>query len=341
MSVKTIIENLKAGNFSSLYYIYGDEEYLKQHYYGELRLKTVTDLVEFNVIEFDSKNFDYTDFCNCVNSYPVMADRKFVGVTDFNNSLLTSDFQKKFAEFLKEIPEFCTVVFYDTEFKKVSGKNKLEQAVAQAGGVVASVDKPSASGLMSWCARHFKKAGKTISADDLNYMLSITDTDMRSLVNEISKLCSYVSEETVTREHIDAVVVRSIEANRYEIASAFAASDYQKVFDIVDKMYKQNIEEILIVGTFYYAFVDLWKTKLATDCGRPSADIVNGLGVNQFAVRNALRNSKNLDRRFLSECIKASLELDMRLKSIQCNKRDMITAYIADLVSRRQKLAKA
>ena len=58
MSVKTITENLKTGNFSSLYYLYGDEEYLKQYYYGELRSKVVTDLAEFNVIEFDSKNFD-------------------------------------------------------------------------------------------------------------------------------------------------------------------------------------------------------------------------------------------------------------------------------------------
>ena len=270
-----------------------------------------------------------------------MADRKFVGVTDFNNSLLTADFLKKFTEFLKSIPEFCTVVFYDTEFKKLSGKNKLESAVEQAGGVLASADRPTASGLVSWCARHFKKAGKTISSEDLNYMLSITDTDMRSLVNEISKLCSYVSGDTVTREHIDAVVVRSVEANRYEIATAFASSDYQKVFDIVDKMYKQNVEEILIVSTFYYAFVDLWKAKLTSDCGRPSADMVNGLGVNQFAVRNAMRNSKSLSSRFLAECIEASLDLDMRMKSLQCNKRDMLTAYIADLVSRRNKLAKA
>ena len=339
MSVKIITENLKSGNFASLYYIHGEEEYLKQYYYSELRNKTVTDLVDFNVIEFDSKNFDYTDFCNCVNSYPVMADRKFVGVTDLSNSLLTPDFQKKFVEFLKSIPDFCTVVFYDTEFKKVSGKNKLEDAVIKAGGVNAPVSKPTPSGLMSWCARHFKKAGKNISADDLNYMLSITYTDMRSLANEISKLCSFASEDTVTREHIDAVVVRSIDANRYEISDAFASSDYQKVFDIIDKMYKQNIDDILIVGTFYYSFVDLWKAKLALDCGRPSAEIVSALGVNQFALRNILRNVKKFDRRFLEECIEVSLDLDMRLKSIQCNKRDMIMGYVAELVSRRRKFA--
>ena len=339
MSVKTITENLKSGKFASLYYIHGEEEYLKQYYYSELRNKTVTDLVDFNVIEFDSKNFDYTDFCNCVNSYPVMADKKFVGVTDFANSLLTADFQKKFVEFLKSIPEFCTVVFYDTEFKKISGKNKLEQAVEQAGGVNAPVSKPTPSGLMSWCARHFKKAGKSISADDLNYMLSITYTDMRSLANEISKLCSFASEETITRGHIDAVVVRSIDANRYEISDAFASGDYQKVFDIIDKMYKQNIDDILIVGTFYYSFVDLWKAKVALDCGRTSAEISSGLGVKPFAVRNVLRNVKKFDRRFLEECIEVSLDLDMRLKRIQCNKRDMIMGYVADLVSRRRKFA--
>ena len=42
MSVKTITENLKTGNFSSLYYIYGDEEYLKQHYAARNDFEIIT-----------------------------------------------------------------------------------------------------------------------------------------------------------------------------------------------------------------------------------------------------------------------------------------------------------
>jgi DNA polymerase III delta subunit len=68
---------------------------------------------EFNVLEFDAKNFDWLDFCNCVNSYPVMAERKFVGVVNFSNNLLKDDFKEKFIDFFKNAPDFCTVVFFD------------------------------------------------------------------------------------------------------------------------------------------------------------------------------------------------------------------------------------
>lgn len=340
MSIKTITENLKTGNFQTLYYIYGEEEYLKDHYYSELRSKSVTELAEFNVIEFDSKNFDYLDFTNCVNSYPVMADRKFVGVTDFDNSLLKKDFTKSFVEFLKVIPDFCTVVFIDTELKTVSDSNPLEKAISSAGGISVKVDCPTGSSLVNWVARHFKKAGKSISVDEINYMLTVADTDMRSLINEISKLCSYVSSDTVTRADIDAVVTRSIEANRFEIGDAFCTSDYQKIFDILDKMYKQNISDILIVSVFYRAFTDLWKAKLALDAGRTSADLARDFALNPYAAGKLMKNARNLSLELLEMCISSSKELDIKLKSTQHNKRDLITMYIGEIAGRRRQLAK-
>lgn len=341
MSVKTITENLKSGSLAPLYYIHGEEAYLKEHYYTELRAKAVTELAEFNVVEFDSKNFDYLDFCNCVNSYPVMADRKFVGVTDFDNSLLKKDFTKSFVAFLKTVPDFCTVVFLDTDLKNVSGANALEKAITSAGGVVAKVDKPSASSLVSWSARHFKKAGKAVSSDDLNYMISVTDTDMRSLINEISKLCSYVSGDTVTRADIDAVVTKSIEANRFEIGDAFCASNYHKVLDILDKMYKQNTDDILIANVFYRTFADLWKARLAINAGRSSADMARDFGFNPYVAGKIMKNARGLNTELVEVCVSLSKQLDVKLKSSPYNKRDLITMYVADIISRRQQLAKA
>lgn len=341
MSVKILTEHLKNGNFGSLYYIFGDEAYLKEHYYSELRCKTVSDLAEFNVIEFDSKNFDYIDFCNCVNSYPVMADRKFVGVVDFDNSMLKKDFTKEFISFLKGIPDFCTVVFYDTDLKMLSGVNQLEKAVASAGGITVNAEHPSNASLVSWCTRHFKKAGQAISSDDINYMLSMTDSDMRSLVNEISKLCSFVSGDTITRADIDAVVTKSIEANRFEIGDAFCASNYHKVLDILDKMYKQNTDDILIANVFYRAFTDMWKAKLAINAGRTSADMARDFGFNPYAAGKIMKNARGLSLEFLETCVSLSKQLDIKLKSSPHNKRDLITMYIADVVSRRGKIAKA
>ncbi len=342
MSVKTITENLKSKSFASLYYIYGQEEYLKSYYYNELKQKTVTDMPEFNAIEFDAKNFDWLDFCNCVNSYPVMAERKFVGVVNFDNSRLREKFTKQFVEFLKSVPDFCTVVFYDNELKNFAQSNPLQKAIDAAGGVVANVEKPTTTALATWSARHFKKAGKQISAQDINYMLSIADNDMRTLIGEISKLCDYVSGDTVTRADIDAIVTRSIEANRYAVGEAFCARNYDKILDIVDKMYKQNVEDILIVNAIYSAICDMYKVKLGLTCGKSVAEIARDF----FASNKAFLASKNaklvgnLSIEFLETAIELSKQADIKLKNSAYNKRDVITFYIAELISRRENIAK-
>jgi len=341
MSVKTITDNLKSKAFAPLYYIYGEEEYLKAHYYSELKQKTVDVMPEFNVLEFDAKSFDWLDFCNCVNSYPVMADRKFVGVLNFNNGLLKDDFKEKFIDFFKTAPDFCTVVFFDNELKQSPDENPLQQCIDAAGGVVANVKRPATSGLVSWCARHFKQANKQISANDINYMLSIADNDMRSLVSEISKLCNYCKGDTVERADIDAVVTKSIEANRYDIANAFCAKDYNKVLDIIDKLYKQNVDDALIMGVIVYAFVDMYKVKLATSCGRTAQQAAAELGLYPFVAQRAARNVASLSLEFFENAMAVLKNADIKMKSRPYNKRDVITFCIAELIDRRNSVGKA
>ncbi len=337
MSVKILSDNIKSKNFSTLYYIYGEEEYLKNYYYNELKQKSVTDFFEFNIVEFDNKNFDYLDFCNSVNSYPVMAEHKFVGVIDFDNSMINNEF----TSFLKNIPQFCTVAFFDTEVKKATNKNVLEQAITDANGVCVKVSKPTESSLAAWVTRHFKKNNKTISTSDVNYIIAIADNDMRLLSNEINKLCSYVSGDTITRSDIEKLVTKSIEANRFEISDAFCHKDYDKVLDIVDKLYKQNVDDIVIANIFYRTFTDLWKAKVSVMSSKAATDLKNDFGINQYGAMKLIKNSQKLSFEFLETGIALSKQLDINLKSTSLNQRDLITVYIADLIDRRQTLAKA
>jgi DNA polymerase-3 subunit delta len=207
--------------------------------------------------------------------------------------------------------------------------------------VVANVKRPATAGLVSWCARHFKQANKQISANDINYMLTIADNDMRSLVGEISKLCNYCQGDTVEKADIDAVVTKSIEANRYDIANAFCAKDYNKVLDIIDKLYKQNVEDALIMGVIIYAFVDMYKVKLATTCGRTAQQAAAELGLFPFAAQKAARNVASLSLEFLESAIAALKNADTKMKSRPYNKRDIITFCIAELIDRRNSVGKA
>ena len=221
MSIKILTDNIKSGSFGPLYYIYGEEEYLKTYYFNSLKDKAMPDLPEFNLIEFDSKSFDYDDFCNSVNSYPVMAEKKLVTVTDFDNSLLKKEFNKDFVAFLKDIPDYCTVVFFDTYLKAASSSNPLLKVLGVCDCVAVDVKKLDTTALVNWMLKQFKAKNKQIDKQDVYYILDLADDDMFTLSNEIVKLCSYVQGDTVTRADIDLLVTKSIETNRFEIGNAF------------------------------------------------------------------------------------------------------------------------
>lgn len=337
MSVKTITENLKKKDFQRLYYIYGDEEYLKRHYYNQLMDGAVTALPEFNAVELDGRAFDLAEFENIINGYPAMSDRKAVGIIDFDNSLLKKNFTADFIKVLSQIPDFCTVVFLDTQLKNGVSNAALLKAVDGCCGVCAKVDKPSPSGLVSWAARHFKSEGKSISGEDIRYLLDIADTDMLSLNNEISKLCSGVAGDTVTRRDIDRLVTRSIEANRFEIIDAFCTGDYDRVNSVIDRLYRQNTDDIMIANVFYRAFLDLWHARAALNSGKTQNDMVRDFSMKPFAAAKTLKNAKGMSIEFLHDAVLLCLKLDRELKSMPFNKRDLITVFLADVIGRRSR----
>ncbi len=340
MSVKILNENLKTGKFSSLYYIFGEEEYLKNHYFGQLKSKVVTEFVEFNVIEFNESNFSFLDFSNTVNSYPVMSDKKLVCVTDFDNSLLKKDFTKEFGEFLKNIPDFCVVVFFDTILKPYSKSNPLEKVITSSGGISVEVKKPDLSSLTNWAMRHFKNSGKVISVSDIHYLIDITDNDMMSLSNEISKLCNYVDSDEISKSDIDSLTTKSVETNRYEIADAFCGKNYTKIFSILDKLYKQNVDDIIIANVFYRAFSDMWKAKLAMKNGKTSSELASDFKLNPYAAGKIIKNSKLVTLAVLQYALERSLKLDREMKSLPYNKKDLIISFIGEIISYRDSYEK-
>ena len=159
---------------------------------------------------------------------------------------------------------------------------------------------------------------------------------MMSLNNEISKLCGSVSEPTVTRADIDRLVTRSIEANRFEIADAFYAKNYNKIFDVVDRLYKQNVDDIAIANVFYRTFVDMWRTCLAYEAGKTSDDVSRDFAINRYGAAKAMKNTRNVKKNFLDSAVQLSFKLDRDLKSSRGNKKDLVLAFVANVIERRQ-----
>ena len=69
MSLDILKSKIKNKEFSGLFYLYGEEEYLKDYYYQSIRKKSVSEMREFNVYEFEGKNLSLNSLENIINSF--------------------------------------------------------------------------------------------------------------------------------------------------------------------------------------------------------------------------------------------------------------------------------
>ncbi len=331
MSLDILKEKIKEKELAGLFYLCGDEEYLKDYYYRSIRKKSVSELPEFNISELPGENLSLNTLDNLINSFPMMSDYKFIGITDLDRGLLKEDYKKELSRILSELPEYACVVFLDT-VQKEGRDAALEKIIAKAGGLVVVIDKPGQAQLAAWGKRHFKSLGKNISGDDMYYILRIAENDMLSLKNEIVKIAAYSKQDNISRQDIDAVITKSLETNRFALGEALSRRDFPTAMRVIDDLYAQNYDDIQIANLIYRCLVDLLRATWAMAAGKRNTDMKNDFGMHEYGAAKMIRAARGLSEKQLIESVDLCFECDVRLKSEAGDKKEMIYQLICQLV---------
>lgn len=331
MSLDILKEKLKKQETVGLFYLCGNEEYLKDYYYHALLKKTVTDMPEFNVSELSGEALSLNTLENLINSFPMMSDKKFIGIVDLSHDLLKEDYKKELTGLLSSIPDYACVVFMDSALKE--GKDSaLERIISKAGGLVVQVDHLGQAQLAAWGKKHFKSMGKEISGDDMYYILRIAENDMMSLKNEISKIASFSQNPRISRADIDAVITKSLETNQFALSNALAKRDFKTVTHVIDDLYAQNYNDMQIANLIYRCLVDLLRASWALSAAKKNTDMKADFGTNEYGASKMMQASKALSEKQLIRSVDLCFECEKRLKSESGDKKEMIYHLICQLI---------
>ena len=103
---------LKQKELGRLYFFYGEESFLMNHYLTQVKKLLLDPLTEsFNFHRLTSETFDMQSFGDAVENLPMMAESTFVQVDDVDIFKLNEGDRNKMVEILSDIPDYCTVVF--------------------------------------------------------------------------------------------------------------------------------------------------------------------------------------------------------------------------------------
>lgn len=198
--MKSLNEDLKTGNFSQIYLLYGEENYLKKQYKERFVKALLPEGDTMNYAHYEGKGIDVREVIDLAETMPFFAERR-VFVFE-NTGFFKSAAGAELADYLKELPETAYFLFVEEEVDK---RGKMYKAVKSKGRAV-ELPFQDENTLKRWVAGQIGRENKRITETDLVYFLNKVGIDMGNITKELEKLFCYALErDVITREDIDAV----------------------------------------------------------------------------------------------------------------------------------------
>lgn len=321
----TLKKQIKSGEFSRVYFLYGNEGYLKQFYANQICEKSVSkDFADFNLKKLDGKETNLNEIYDCVSSFPMMDNYTCTLVKDFPLNTFIGDrgkVDKEFESVITDMPETSILVFWmDTvEVDEKNSKWAKLIKIFDGAGVSAKIDKRTRSALEKLLVTSASKKDCSLSRDTAGYMINLVGEDMSTLQNELNKVCAYVGDGEITRKHIDDTVTVSIEAKIFALSRMIAKGEADSAFETLANLFKLREEPVVILSVLAKAFVDMYRVKSAKEKGISYSSLANYYPASYkgktFILDNAAKDSSGYTVTQLKNALSILSDTDRRLKS--------------------------
>ncbi len=318
-------KEIKNGEFSRIYFIYGDEGYLKQHYSNTICAKAVPkDFEDFNLKKLEGKDTDLNEIYDCISSFPMMSEYTCTLVKDFPLNTFIGDRGKVDEEFnsvISDIPESSILIFWMDTIEVDEKNSKWSKIIKLCDeyGASANICKRSRSDLQKLLISSAAKKDCTLSRECAVYIITLVGEDMATLQNELNKVCAYKKHGEITKTDIDKTVIVSVEAKIFNLSRMIVRGEADNAFENLNNLFKLREEPVVILSILSKAFVDMYRVKAIKETGlsytKLAEDFPSSYKGRSFVLDNASNDGKNYTVTQLKNAIDILSDADRRLKS--------------------------
>ena len=308
---------LKQKQLGRLYFFYGEESFLMNHYLTQVQKLLLDPLTEsFNFHRLTSETFDMQSFGDAVENLPMMAEYTFVQVDDVDIFKLNEGDRNKMVEILSDIPDYCTVVFtYLTVAWKPDKRLKKLWEAADRHGSMVEFAKQNQRDLIAWVTRHFASQKKRISTDLCAYLIDITGGTMTALGGEIDKICAYSGAEDICKADIDAVTEPVLDAVVFQMTDLLGEGRYAQALLKLQQLLKMQQEPLAILGAVGGQFRKISAARTLMDNGKNAGHLQRLYGIPDYPARKIMEAARRFRPEFCRKAAELILETDYQMKT--------------------------
>ena len=314
-------------NPAGAYLLCGDETYLVKFYTQQLIKATVDEsFAEFNLHTFECEDTDLSEIYDASLSIPMMAASKCVVVKDYPVKDASDKDFSALEELLKENPpDNCLIFTYPTQQPKPNEIKKLA-GLFSAYGYVLKANKLTPAELVKVVEKGAKKRGKAFDKGVASYLVGNVGDDLNLLGNELEKVCAYAGE-VIKKSDVDAVCVRSLDANAVFMVMDLARGSFEKAFLTLSKLFELREDEYMILGAVIAQYAFIYRAKAASSAGKSNGELIaayESYKGREKRLNTAAQMAKNMSFAQITACMEILADADNQMKSTQNDKRQLL-----------------
>ncbi len=321
-SMKTIIEDIKTGQFKSVYLLYGEEKYLIRQYRDRLKEALATPGDTMNVSFFSGKDTSPEELIDLSETMPFFAERRCIFV---DGSGFFKKSTEELAEYIKEIPETTCFVFTEQEVDK---RGKLYRQVSRYGRAV-EFRRQQEKVLMQWILGRLNREGKKITRPVMELFLSRTGNDMGVIEQELEKLVCYsMGRDVISGEDVETICANQTPGKIFEMVDAIAGREQKKALDLYYDLLMLKEPPMRILFLVTRQFQILMQLKEMTEKGFDYKYMAGKAGVPEFAVRKYIGQARRFSFRQLESAVKDGVQAEENVKTGKMNDQLSVELFL-------------
>ena len=317
-----------------LYLLWGEEDYLRESYFSELRGHVFPDGDPggMNLRRLDGQAAEEM-IRTATLTLPFFADRTFVELRGFNPNKCAKNEAAKLAELFSDIPDYCTLAILPETGFDPDGRLSFIKAIKKAGKVL-EFTTPDSAQIVTWVRRRCEAEGKTIGRPAAEHLVYMCSPLINRLKPEIEKLAAFAQGEEITIADIDAVAERMPETRVFELTDCLAARDYDGALSRLAELLSMREQPVALLAMIGSQLRRLYAARLAIDNGLGEGYVRDVAGIKyDFLLKKLMASARGFALSGLQNAIIRCAECDYKLKSTSLEDEALLSDFILSLAS--------
>lgn len=311
--MQRINNDIKSGQFQSVYLLCGEERYLRRQYKDKLKNALCAPDDNMNNHYYEGKNVPVGEIIDLAETLPFFAERRVIFI---ENSGLFKSGGEQMAEYLNSQNDTTVFIFVESEVDK---RSKLYKTVGNNGSVIEFTTQDENT-LKRWVAGILGREGKKITESTVQLFLTKTGTDMENIYMELEKLICYcIDKEVVTAEDVEAVCTVRISNHIFEMVDAIADKRSKDALQLYYDLLALKEPPMRILFLIARQCNILLQVKEMKGKGLSNKDMAAAVGVPVFALNKYMVQAGKFKSAVLKEAVVKCVEAEEAVKTGRMN----------------------